>query len=33
MSDSEDQPVEIEPYEEIADELVRHSTLCYERAV
>ena len=22
MSDSEDQPVEIEPYEEIADELV-----------
>ena len=26
MSDSEDQPVEIELYEEIADELVRYST-------
>jgi len=27
MSDSEDQPIEIEPYEEIADELVKYSTL------
>jgi len=26
MSDSEDQPVEIELYEEVADELVRYST-------